>query len=275
MRTRHRTEPEDLRAAAELPARCQEAQRIDDWRVSEFSQPAHFVTALQPWARLLTGQCHAHARCASLPDGAPADHRHAGATFRGHASRSLTELNPYVPDLTLTCEAGSPSLLSPVGRRSGCMRAREGGPVMPVYAGFGVHRMRSQVAVIDQSRGAREPQCAQRDQHDPGRDRWFAGGYPGRVRGRVRRGMAGRAAGGLRFRPASGAPAAGRGHRLSQIEGRQGPARGSWRSCCGRFCATGYPRCWPATAMTGRAAAGAARAAPGWRRWTCQRSPAR
>src|SRR3989440_2460075 len=47
-------------------------------------------------------------------------------------------------------QAGPPSLLSPVARCSGCMRAREGGPAMSVYVGIDVHRKRSQVAVIDQ-----------------------------------------------------------------------------------------------------------------------------
>src|SRR6266516_4176358 len=47
-------------------------------------------------------------------------------------------------------QAGPPSLLSPVARRSGCKRAREGGPAMSVYVGIDVHRKRSQVAVIDQ-----------------------------------------------------------------------------------------------------------------------------
>jgi hypothetical protein len=45
------------------------------------------------------------------------------------------------------CEAGPPSLLSPVRLASGSIRAREGGPVMSVYAGIDVHRKRSQVAV--------------------------------------------------------------------------------------------------------------------------------
>src|SRR5215470_17942316 len=50
-------------------------------------------------------------------------------------------------------QAGPPFLLSPVAGRSGCIRAREGGPVMSVYVGIDVHRKRSQVAVIDADGG--------------------------------------------------------------------------------------------------------------------------
>src|SRR5215813_1661861 len=46
-------------------------------------------------------------------------------------------------------KAGPPFLLSPVAGRSGCIRARKGGPVMSVYVGIGVRRKRSQVAVVD------------------------------------------------------------------------------------------------------------------------------
>ena len=172
---------------------------------------------------------------------------------------------------------------------------------MSVYVGIDVHRKRSQVAVVTEDGKVQlnknvvngsEPMLAA-DRRPAPRD---AGG----VRGRVRLGLAGRAAGGLRLRGAPGAPAAVQGHRLGAAEERQGrrrdpgpaaargPAarrRGSPRRrsassarCCGTGpgwsgCApssrTGSTRWWPISATTGPAATCPGPAAAGWPGSTC------
>ena len=108
---------------------------------------------------------------------------------------------------------------------------------MSVYVGIDVHRKRSQVAVVtgdgdgraQQERGERLRADAAADRRPGRRD---AGG----VRGRVRLGVAGRTARGLRLRGAPGAPAAVQGDRLGPAEERQGPAPRPWPSCCARTC---------------------------------------
>ena len=94
---------------------------------------------------------------------------------------------------------------------------------MSVYVGIDVHRKRSQVAVVtEDGTGAAEQERGQRIGADPAADRRPALGDAGGVRGRVRLGLAGPAAGGLRLRRTPGAPAAVQGHRLGAAEERQG-----------------------------------------------------
>src|SRR6266516_295179 len=95
------------------------------------------------------------------------------------------------------------------------------GPAMSVYVGIDVHRKRSQVAVVDEG-GVVQVNRNVPNGVEPvlGGDRGAAGGYAGGVRGGVRLGLAGRAAGGLRVRPASGASAAVQGDRLGPVEER-------------------------------------------------------
>ena len=145
-----------------------------------------------------------------------------------------------------------------------------------------------------------EQERGQRIRADAPADRRPAPGDTGGLRGRVRLGLAGRAAGGLRLRGAPGAPAAVQGDRLGAAEERQGPARRSWPSCCGRTCCrrrgsprrrsassarccgtgpgwsgcapssrTGSTRWWPISATTGPAATCPGPAAAGWPGWTC------
>jgi len=97
---------------------------------------------------------------------------------------------------------------------------------MSVCVGIGVHRKRSEVAVIGQDGEV----LASRNvpggiETIPGVIGGLPPGTPAAYRGGVRLGMAGRAAGGLRLRPASGAPAAVQGDRLGQAEQRQGRCR--------------------------------------------------
>ena len=150
--------------------------------------------------------------------------------------------------------------------------------------------------------GAAEQEHGQRDRAAAAADRRSARRDAGGVRGRVRLGLAAPAARGLRVRPAPGAPAAVQGHRLGAAEERQGPARRSWRSCCGRTCCprrgsprrrcgssarccgtgpawsgsapssgTGSTRWWPTSATTGPAATCPGRAGASWPGWTCPR----
>src|SRR5260221_11303463 len=168
-------------------------------------------------------------------------------------------------------------------------------PAMSVYVGIDVHRKRSQVAVIDSGGEV----LANRNVPDGtetilGVIGGLPPGTPAAIRGRVRLGVAGRTARGLRLRSAPGAPAAVQGDRLGAAEERQGPAPPSWRSCCvpacsrrrgslRRRCGSSAPCCgtgpawsgWvpacatgstprpPSTAMTGRPATGPGRAAAG------------
>jgi len=115
---------------------------------------------------------------------------------------------------------------------------------MSVYVGIDVHRKRSQVAVID-AKGAVlanrnvpngvEPILKVIGGLPPGTPAAFEAASP--------HGVAGRAAGGLRLRPAPGAPAAVQGDRLGPAEERQGPAPRSWPSWnCPRS-----PASWPRT----------------------------
>jgi transposase len=90
---------------------------------------------------------------------------------------------------------------------------------MSVDVGIDVHRKRSQVRGGRPGRcGAGEPERAQRGSAGVGGDRRPAGGHAGGVRGGVRLGLAGRAAGGRRLRPAPGASAAVQGDRLGPVE---------------------------------------------------------
>ena len=94
---------------------------------------------------------------------------------------------------------------------------------MSVYVGIDVHRKRSQVAVVaEDGTGAAEQERGEWIRADAAADRRPAAGDAGGVRGRVRLGLAGRAAGGLRLRGAPGAPAAVQGDRLGAAEERQG-----------------------------------------------------
>jgi hypothetical protein len=86
---------------------------------------------------------------------------------------------------------------------------------MSVYVGIDVHRKRSQVAVVA------EDGTVELNKHVVNGSEPMlrligdlAGGDAGGVRGRVRLGLAGPAAGGLRLRGAPGAPAAVQGDRL-------------------------------------------------------------
>ena len=173
---------------------------------------------------------------------------------------------------------------------------------MSVYVGIDVHRKRSQVAVVTEDGQVQLNKNVVNGSEPILRligD--LPSGTPVAIRGRVRLGLAGRSAGGLRLRGAPGAPAAVQGHRLGAAEERQGPARRSWRSCCARTCcprrgsprrrcgssarccgtgsawsgsalssATGSTRSPPTTATTGRAATGPGQAAAGWPSWTCR-----
>jgi hypothetical protein len=103
---------------------------------------------------------------------------------------------------------------------------------MSVYVGIDVHRKRSQVAVIDEGGevltnrnvgNGTEPMLRRLGGLPPGTPVAFEAAYGW--------GWLAGAAGGLRLRPAPGAPAAVQGDRLSQAEERQGPTRRSWRSC--------------------------------------------
>ena len=108
---------------------------------------------------------------------------------------------------------------------------------MSVYVGIDVHRKRSQVAVID----AGGEVLANRNV--PNGVETIVGvigglppGTPAASEAAFGWGVAAGVAGGLRVRPAPGAPAAMQGDRLGPFEERQGPARRSWRSCCARTC---------------------------------------
>jgi hypothetical protein len=108
---------------------------------------------------------------------------------------------------------------------------------MSVYAGIDVHRKRPPGGGGRRGgEGPAEPERGERPGADPAADRRSVGRPAGGVRGRLRVGLAGSAAGGLRVRPAPGAPAAVQGDRLRAAEERQGPVRRSSRSCCGPAC---------------------------------------
>src|SRR5213082_882665 len=120
-------------------------------------------------------------------------------------------------------KAGPPFLLSPVSLASGSSRARKGGPVVSVYVGIDVHRKRSQVAVID----AKGEVLANRNVPNGAEPilKVIGGlppGTPAAFEARLRHQLAGGAAGGLRVRPAPGAPVAVQGDRLGEAEKRQG-----------------------------------------------------
>jgi len=172
---------------------------------------------------------------------------------------------------------------------------------MSVYVGIDVHRKRSQVAVVTgDGDGRAQQERGERLRADAAADRRLGRRDAGGVRGRVRLGVAGRTAGGLRLRGAPGAPAAGQGDRLGPAEERQGPAPRPWPSCCartcsrrrgsrrrrsgssGRCCGTGpgwsgcapsgrtaSTRWWPISASTGPAATCPGRAAAGWPSSSC------
>ena len=96
---------------------------------------------------------------------------------------------------------------------------------MSVCAGIDVHRKRSQVAVVS---GDGAVQLTKNTVNGIEPLLRLIGdlpsGTPVAIRGRVRLGLAGPAAGGRRVRPAPGAPAAVQGDRLGPAEERQGPA---------------------------------------------------
>src|SRR6185437_2340305 len=96
---------------------------------------------------------------------------------------------------------------------------------MSVYVGIDVHRKRSQVAVIDQDGKVLANRNVNNGVSRSCRDRRPAVGHPRGFRGRVRLGMAGGTAGGLRLRAAPGPPAAVQGHRVGAAEERQGRRR--------------------------------------------------
>ena len=90
---------------------------------------------------------------------------------------------------------------------------------MSVYVGIDVHRKRSQVAVV-----AEDGQVQLNKNVVNGSEPFLRligdlpAGTPVAIRGRVRVGLAGPAARGLRLRPAPGAPAAVQGDRLRAAE---------------------------------------------------------
>src|SRR5690348_8675608 len=97
---------------------------------------------------------------------------------------------------------------------------------MSVYVGIDVHRKRSQVAVVA------EDGTVQLNKNVVNGSEPFLrligdlpAGTPVAIRGSIRLELAGRVAGGLRLRPAPGAPAAVQGHRLGAAEERQGRRR--------------------------------------------------
>jgi hypothetical protein len=104
--------------------------------------------------------------------------------------------------------------------------------------------------------GAAEPERGERPGADLTADRRAAGRDTGGVRAGLRLGLAGRAAGGLRVRPAPGAPAAVQGDRLGAAEERQGRRGDPGAAAAGGPAARGVDR-----ATAGPPAAGAA--APG------------
>ena len=129
---------------------------------------------------------------------------------------------------------------------------------MSVYVGIDVHRKRSQVAVVTGDGtvelnknvvNGSEPMLRLIGDLPPGTP--VASGR------RVRLGLAGPAARGLRLRGAPGAPAAVQGHRLGAAEERQGRRRDFGAAAAGRPAAGGVDR------ATGGPAAARAAAAPG------------
>src|SRR5258707_12215487 len=72
-------------------------------------------------------------------------------------------------------------------------------------------------------RGAGEPERAERERDDPGRDRRLAAGDARGDRGRGRLGVVAGAAGGLRVRPSPGAPAAWKADGAGQVTDPKGP----------------------------------------------------
>ena len=92
---------------------------------------------------------------------------------------------------------------------------------MSVYVGIDVHRKRSQVAVVTEDGKVQLNKNVVNGSEPMLRligD--LPSGTPVASGGRVRLGLAGAVAGGLRLRPASGAPAAVQGHRLGAAEER-------------------------------------------------------
>ena len=90
---------------------------------------------------------------------------------------------------------------------------------MSVYVGIDVHRKRSQVAVVTEDGTVQLNKNVVNGSEPMLRligD--LPAGHAGGVRGRVRLGLARRTAGGLRVRPAPGAPAAVQGDRLGAAE---------------------------------------------------------
>ena len=178
-----------------------------------------------------------------------------------------------------------------------------GDPAMSVYVGIDVHRKRSQVAVVTEDGKVQLNKNVVNGTEPMLR---LIGDLPagdaGGVRGRVRLGLAGPAAGGLRLRGAPGAPAAVQGHRLGAAEERQG-RRGDPGAAAARGPAAGgvdrpgggapAPRAAAAPGRAGPAGHPAAqpdprggrrfrlrpvrqlpvpgRAAAGWPGWTCPR----
>src|SRR5262249_40792498 len=106
---------------------------------------------------------------------------------------------------------------------------------MSVYVGIDVHRKRSQVAVIDQAGevlanrnvpNGVEPILSVIGGLPPGMPAAFGAAFGW--------GWLAGAGGGLRLRPAPGAPFAVQGDRLRAAEERQGPVPRSWPGCCAR-----------------------------------------
>ena len=176
-----------------------------------------------------------------------------------------------------------------------------GDPAMSVYVGIDVHRKRSQVAVVTEDGKVQLNKNVVNGSEPLLRligD--LPAGTPVAFEAAFGWGWLVRATGGLRLRPAPGAPAAVQGDRLSAAEEQQGrrgdpgaaaargpAARGVDRArrmsgssgrCCGTgsawsasapSSATGSTRSPPTTAMTGPPATGPGPAAAGWPSWTC------
>ena len=108
---------------------------------------------------------------------------------------------------------------------------------MSVYVGIDVHRKRSRLTVID---AAGEVLANRNVPNGVEPILTVIGGLPpatpAAFEAAFGTGWLAGAAGGLRLRPAPGAPVAVQGDRLRAAEERQGPAQRSWRSCCARTC---------------------------------------
>jgi transposase len=111
---------------------------------------------------------------------------------------------------------------------------------MSVYVGMDVHRKRSQVAVVDAAGAQRRNRNLPQRPGQAGPGPWrAAAGHPGSVRGRLRLGVAGRAARGTGVGAAPGPSQPLQGDRVGPAAGTTRWTRPPWPSCCGRVCRPG------------------------------------